>query len=307
MDQRIPKKTVIKDDPAAAASTASAQSTRKSAAKPANAREGQQPAAEVAASKKEGGGKKIQKVLVIEDDQVTRKMICSVLEKQGYTVEAAENGRSALTRLQNFIPDLFLLDLNMPIMNGVDFLRLLRKKASLTAIPVVVLTAQRDKASIVKVANLGIDAYIAKPVNFKALQEKIIELGKPEALRKRLENARNLLKRQLAMVESQERQMQVKLKTKAGQVAALQEQFEVVAQSDEEDGNSNGAGDLAVKKLKEQLATEKSNLQILKLKTGQALEKLEAEKKRLLAEVKAIDAMLAGKQTENPTQETQQK
>jgi signal transduction histidine kinase/DNA-binding response OmpR family regulator len=81
-------------------------------------------------------------VLVVEDDALIRQMVRRVLEKEGWTVREAENGRAALVAVAQSMPSIILLDLMMPIMNGFDFIRELRKNADWRKIPIVILTAK---------------------------------------------------------------------------------------------------------------------------------------------------------------------
>jgi CheY-like chemotaxis protein len=81
-------------------------------------------------------------VLVVEDDAEIRTMVHRVLEREGWTVAEAENGRAGLEAVARARPSIILLDLMMPVMNGFDFIRELRKNADWRTIPVVILTAK---------------------------------------------------------------------------------------------------------------------------------------------------------------------
>ncbi len=83
-----------------------------------------------------------KQVLVVEDDEVTRDILCKMLKKHGWTVTQAENGQIALDRLESFKPVVILLDLMMPVMDGFEFLVHLRGMPELQNLPVVVLTAK---------------------------------------------------------------------------------------------------------------------------------------------------------------------
>jgi CheY-like chemotaxis protein len=80
--------------------------------------------------------------MVVDDDDPTRQVICRTLTRQGWTVVEAENGKVALGRLADNTPNLILLDLAMPEMDGFDFLTALRKEPATAPIPVVVLTSK---------------------------------------------------------------------------------------------------------------------------------------------------------------------
>jgi CheY-like chemotaxis protein len=82
------------------------------------------------------------RILLVEDDAATRELVRRMLERAGWTVDEAENGRVALERLAAATPGLILLDLMMPEMDGFEFLQVLRQREGWRAIPVVVLTAK---------------------------------------------------------------------------------------------------------------------------------------------------------------------
>lgn len=100
------------------------------------------------------------KVLLVEDDENIRIMVGAMLESAGYRVIEAENGLSGLTLASSHMPDLILLDLGLPDMDGIDLLTQIRQK-NLT--PVIVLSARSDEAEKVKAFDLGANDYITKP------------------------------------------------------------------------------------------------------------------------------------------------
>ncbi len=112
-------------------------------------------------------------ILVVDDDQGNREMLKRRLEKQGYKVEVAENGREALTSLGNVQKDLILLDLDMPGMDGQEVLTQLKNDAELRHIPVIMLSAVDDVDTIVRCVMLGADDYISKPFNPVILKARI--------------------------------------------------------------------------------------------------------------------------------------
>ncbi len=82
------------------------------------------------------------RVLVVEDEAATRELICRVLEKEGWQIDEAINGLDALQRLSQFVPDVILLDLMMPEMDGFEFLAGIRKNPEWKNIPVIIVTAK---------------------------------------------------------------------------------------------------------------------------------------------------------------------
>jgi CheY-like chemotaxis protein len=80
-------------------------------------------------------------ILVVEDDEATRQLLIDILQSEGWDVVAAENGRIALEKMKNFLPNLILLDLMMPEMDGFQFVEAMRQRDDWANIPIVVLTA----------------------------------------------------------------------------------------------------------------------------------------------------------------------
>lgn len=121
------------------------------------------------------------RVLVVEDDQDVRDTVCETLEDAGYRVSTATNGLLALKALevlsareeqaareeQSTLPRLILLDLMMPVMDGEQFLRALRKNPRLSPLPVVLLTA--DSHAVTQAIRLGANHGLRKPVQLNDL------------------------------------------------------------------------------------------------------------------------------------------
>jgi CheY-like chemotaxis protein len=103
-------------------------------------------------------------VLVVEDDEATRATLRRALEKDGWEVAEAENGRVGLTRLDSSRPDLVLLDLMMPEMDGFEFLEALRSRPAESCPPVVVITAKELTEEDRKRLNGGVSRVLRKGV-----------------------------------------------------------------------------------------------------------------------------------------------
>lgn len=102
------------------------------------------------------------KILIVEDDQILVKMYKTKFELEGYEVEAAYEGKEGLEKLEQFSPDLILLDLAMPEMDGFEFLKNLAKKERWEKIPVVILTNLGQESDIKKAKELGAKDYLIK-------------------------------------------------------------------------------------------------------------------------------------------------
>lgn len=116
---------------------------------------------------------KAKHVLVVEDDRDIRESVVEVLEDEGYVVSAASDGQQGLVLLRDATPkpDLILLDLMMPIMNGFQFREEQRKDPALCSIPVVVITA--DVNARAKAEGLGAAGFVQKPVKIQPLLDVI--------------------------------------------------------------------------------------------------------------------------------------
>ena len=114
-------------------------------------------------------------VLFIDDDEVILKVGELILSNSGYMVLTARSGEAGLKQLQTRKVDAIFLDLMMPGLSGIEFLKVLRSNKDLKAIPVVVQTGVGDKTDINDALKLGISSLIRKPYNKKSLLA-IVEL-----------------------------------------------------------------------------------------------------------------------------------
>lgn len=102
-----------------------------------------------------------QKILVVEDDEIVRRTIRHTCESEGYLVSVVDRGGLALERAESFHPDLVLLDLMLPDMNGFDICRELRGRG--LRMPILILSAKNEEIDIVLGLEIGADDYIQKP------------------------------------------------------------------------------------------------------------------------------------------------
>lgn len=104
-----------------------------------------------------------QLILVVDDDAMNLRMAEFILEREGYIVCKAESGMECLNYLKDNKPDLILLDIEMPVMNGIKTLEIIKANEDLAEIPVMFLTAAADVGTVVEAGNLGVVDYIKKP------------------------------------------------------------------------------------------------------------------------------------------------
>jgi CheY-like chemotaxis protein len=105
-------------------------------------------------------------VLVVDDDPDILDAICDILEAEGYRVSRARHGQEALEQVDSERPDVILLDLMMPVMDGVAFSRALRQRPLVSDVPIVVISADGNPQ---RAAAVGAAGYLAKPFDIDAL------------------------------------------------------------------------------------------------------------------------------------------
>ena len=115
--------------------------------------------------------------LVVDDSKVIRKVARHILETLHFTVEEAGDGREALAYCQNASPDVVLLDWNMPVMSGMEFLRALRQNDYACQPKVVFCTTENDIAHIRAAIAAGADEYVMKPFDRDTLHSKLQIVG----------------------------------------------------------------------------------------------------------------------------------
>ncbi len=120
-----------------------------------------------------------QRILVVEDDEGVQRVLERLLERDGFTVTVASEGRAALAAVPDLGPDLLVLDLGLPDVNGFDLLRELR---AATHAPIVVLSGRTDEADRVLALETGADDYVVKPFLNREFVARIrVRLRRPPA------------------------------------------------------------------------------------------------------------------------------
>jgi two-component system, cell cycle response regulator DivK len=125
------------------------------------------------------------KVFIAEDNAVNRELLRELLESRGYTVVEACDGEDALRMIEQTQPDILLLDIGMPVLDGFAVVRQLRQNPRLSALPAVAVTAYAMQGDRERILNSGFDGYLSKPINARSLAEELDRL-----LRKRDKKAR---------------------------------------------------------------------------------------------------------------------
>lgn len=115
-------------------------------------------------------------VLLVEDNALNRDMLSRRLERMSYEVLLAVDGQQGIEVTKDLQPDIVLMDINMPVMDGWQALKILKNDPQTANIPVIALTAYAMTSDRDKAGEIGFNAYATKPVDFRALVETIEQL-----------------------------------------------------------------------------------------------------------------------------------
>jgi CheY-like chemotaxis protein len=116
------------------------------------------------------------RILIAEDNAINRELLRELLEARGYAVEEASDGQAALRMMEHSAPDILLLDIGMPVLDGYAVVRKVRENPRLVHLPVLAVTAYAMQGDREKILSSGFDGYLAKPVNAGLLIEEVKRL-----------------------------------------------------------------------------------------------------------------------------------
>ncbi|MDG2003054.1 MAG: response regulator [Novosphingobium sp.] len=106
-----------------------------------------------------------KRILVVEDNDLNRRLFCDVLKSQGFAVEPVSDGRDALEAAHSFVPNLIIMDIQLPNISGLDLIEAAKSDKFLRTIPVLAVTAYAGKGDEERIRDAGADNYLAKPVS----------------------------------------------------------------------------------------------------------------------------------------------
>jgi CheY-like chemotaxis protein len=115
------------------------------------------------------------RILIVDDNPTNLKLASYVLEMEGYTIVTAEDAEEAQAMLKDIIPDLILMDIALPGMDGLTLTRLLKADARLKHVPVIALTAFAMVGDDQKAFAAGCDGYLTKPIDTRKLPQLVVE------------------------------------------------------------------------------------------------------------------------------------
>jgi two-component system, chemotaxis family, chemotaxis protein CheY len=119
----------------------------------------------------------MRRSLVVDDARVVRKVARKIFEDLGFVVEEAADGQEAVSRVQEHLPDVMLLDWNMPVMNGIECLVAVRRLALPVQPKIIMCTTENEMERIIRALELGADEYIMKPFDSDILRAKLEQTG----------------------------------------------------------------------------------------------------------------------------------
>ena len=106
-----------------------------------------------------------KRILVVEDNDLNRKLFCDVLRASGFEVEPVADGELVLNAARAFAPDLVIMDIQLGTVSGVDLITAMRRDASLSDTPVLAVTAYAGKGDEDRIRDAGATGYLSKPVS----------------------------------------------------------------------------------------------------------------------------------------------
>jgi two-component system cell cycle response regulator DivK len=119
-----------------------------------------------------------QKILVVEDNELNLKLFCDLLRAHGYEAEPVRDGREAVERARGFLPDLIVMDIQMPHITGLELIEQLKADEELKGIPIMAVTAYAAKGDEERIRDAGAEGYVSKPISVMRFVEAVGSLLK---------------------------------------------------------------------------------------------------------------------------------
>lgn len=115
----------------------------------------------------------MKKILVVDDNEDSRELVKKILKKHGYEIIEAVDGEDAIVKAVAYRPDLILMDISIPKIDGYEVTKRLKSRVDFKEIPIIAFTAHAMKGDQEKALEAGCDGYISKPINVRDFPEQI--------------------------------------------------------------------------------------------------------------------------------------
>jgi len=119
-------------------------------------------------------------ILIVDDNETNRKLCRLLLQKNGFETIEAEDGATGIKMAKEHLPSLILMDIQMPVMDGIAAMKALRAEPETASIPVIALTSYAMKEDKEKFLAKGFDGYISKPIDKNAFIDAVLKMLRPE-------------------------------------------------------------------------------------------------------------------------------
>jgi two-component system cell cycle response regulator DivK len=120
-----------------------------------------------------------QKILIVEDNELNLKLFCDLLRVHGFEVAPVRDGRDALARAREFLPELVIMDIQMPHVSGLELIEMMKAEAALEKVPVLAVTAYAAKGDEERIRDAGAEGYVSKPISVMKFVEAVRALLPP--------------------------------------------------------------------------------------------------------------------------------
>src|ERR1700724_3782186 len=128
------------------------------------------------------------RILVVDDNEMNRDILVTRLDTQGYELLQAADGEEALAAARHHLPDVILLDVMMPKIDGIEVCRRLKSDSTLPFMPIILVTAKADSKDVVAGLDAGADEYLTKPIDQPALVARVKSVLRINALHDEVDN-----------------------------------------------------------------------------------------------------------------------
>lgn len=114
-----------------------------------------------------------KRVLVVEDNELNLKLFCDLLRAHGFVVEPVKDGREVLEKARSFVPNLVIMDIQLPHISGLELIEQIKKDVQLKIIPIMAVTAYAGKGDEDRILSAGAEAYVSKPISVAKFIESV--------------------------------------------------------------------------------------------------------------------------------------